>query len=213
MNGSRLGSIGVIAPSAAQSVSPLQATPALPLQATPGVSPAGVDDLAQRLYGELRTMAARVLRHERRDHTLQPTALVNEAYLRLLDQAPAAAGSRERFLVVAAHVMRQVLVDHARRRNAQKRLGARTRVALDDDVLASGPGPLSALDALVVDEALTRLAAIDARRAEVVCCRVFGGLAREEVADALGISRSTAAADWQAARAWLSRELRRGGER
>lgn len=165
-----------------------------------------VERLTALLHAELRDIAARVLRHERRDHTLQPTALVNETYLRLLEQAGADLGGRERFLATAAHVMRQVLVDHARRRNAQKRLGGRTRVSLGDDALAVSDAPL---DALVLDEALTRLAALDERRAQVVVYRVFGGLTEDEIAELLGLSRATISADWRAARAWLSRELRR----
>jgi len=176
------------------------------LAETAGGDPAAVARLTTLLHDELRSMAAAVLRHERPDHTLQPTALVNETYLRLIDQMRVEAGGRERFLHVAAHVMKQVLVDHARRRNAQKRLAGRSRVTLEDDALAVTDGPL---DALLLDETLTRLAAIDERRAQVVVYRVFGGMTLDEIADLLGLSRSTVAGDWRAARAWLSRELRR----
>jgi RNA polymerase sigma factor (TIGR02999 family) len=175
------------------------------------------DSLHAVLYDELRSIAARVLRSERRDHTLQPTALVNEAWLRLADPARAEAGGRERFLAIAANVMRQVLVDHARGRNAQKRLGGRSRVTLSEETLASSPDASSAssspapLDALVLDDALTRLAAIDPRRAQIVSWRVFGGLTLDEIAGMLGVSRSTVAGDWSAARAWLGRELGRAG--
>jgi RNA polymerase sigma-70 factor (ECF subfamily) len=175
------------------------------MDAPRAVDPAKVERLTAQLYDELRGLARSVLRGERKDHSLQPTALVNEAYLRLIDQATPALQSRTHFLGIAAVVMRQVLVDHARQRNAQKRLGGRVRVTLGDDLVA-GDGPL---DALVMDEALTRLAAIDERRAKVVTLRVFGGLTEEEVADLLDLSRTTVATDWRAARAWLSRELRR----
>lgn len=182
-----------------------------PPPAVPEDAPLGdasdVGRLTTLLHAELRQIAARALRQERRDHTLQPTALVNETYLRLLDQAPGMLGSRERFLATAAHVMRQVLVDHARRRNAQKRLGGRTRVSLGDDALVASDAPL---DTLLLDDALTRLAAIDERRAQVVVYRVFGGLTEDEIAGLLGLSRATISADWRAARAWLNRELRRG---
>lgn len=171
-----------------------------------GGNPAAVERLTSLLYDELRALAARVLRQERRDHTLQPTALVNEAYLRLIDQERTDMGGRERFLAISANVMRQVLVDHARKRNAQKRLGGRSRVTFSEESLASAETPL---DALVLDEALTRLSAIDERRARIVSYRVFGGLTLDEIASVLDVSRATVASDWSAARAWLSRELRR----
>lgn len=184
------------------------ATPAVPEDAPQGGA-TDVERLTTLLHAELRQIAARALRQERKDHTLQPTALVNETYLRLLEQSPGTLGSRESFLATAAHVMRQVLVDHARRRNAQKRLGGRTRVTLGEDTLVASDAPL---DTLLLDDALTRLAAIDERRAHVVVYRVFGGLTEDEIAGLLGLSRATIAADWRAARAWLNRELRRSDE-
>jgi RNA polymerase sigma-70 factor (ECF subfamily) len=165
-----------------------------------------VDELVPLLYSELRRLAASYLRRERPGHTLQPTALVNEAYLRLVDQKEASWDSRVHFIGIAARVMRQVLVDHARRRGAQRRGGAQPKLTLDEAIAYSHEQPG---DLLAVDELLNRMATFDPQQARVVELRVFGGLTVEETAEALGISPATVKRDWVAAKAWLTRELRR----
>ena len=162
--------------------------------------------LAEAIGGELRGLAAREMRRERRDHTLQPTALVNEAYLRLL----AHGGSwrdRAHFLAVAGGVMRRVLVDHARRRAAAKRPRAALRVTLGD-ALPAGPPPLD-VAVLDLDAALDRLAALDARAARVVELHGLAGCSVQETAEVLGVSVPTVVRDWRMARTWLRRELAR----
>jgi RNA polymerase sigma factor (TIGR02999 family) len=159
--------------------------------------------LAEALYPELRRLAASLMRRERRHHTLQPTALVSEAFVRLVDQTSIAWTDRAHFLGVAARVMRQVLVDHARRHAAAKRGGHLKQVTLDDRV-GGGQHPV---DILVVNDALDRLAANDPRAARVVEMRVFGGLTVEEVAAVVGTSARTVDGDWRVARLWLAREL------
>lgn len=158
----------------------------------------------QLAYDELRAVAAGYLRRERRDHTLQPTALVHEAYLRLAREARDDWPSRQAFLAAAANVLRRVLVDHARRRQARRRQQSRDRLPLWDAELIA----FSYVDrTLEIHDAIERLSEIDPRRARVVELRVFGGLTCTDVADVLGIARSTIAEDWLAARAWLSRAL------
>lgn len=161
------------------------------------------EQLAEALYPELRRIAAGLMRRERPDHTLQPTALIGEAYLRLVDQTSAEWKDRAHFLGVASRVMRQVLVDHARRHGAGKRGGGARRLTLSDPVV----GAADAVDLLVVNDALERLAAIDPRAAHVVEMRVFGGLTVQEMAHVLGVSKRTVDADWSMARLWLTREL------
>ena len=161
------------------------------------------DRLLPLVYAELRRIAAGYLRRERTGHTLQPTALVNEAWLRLGNQA-SPWQNRAHFLGVAAGAMRRVLVDHARRRQAQKRGGRELRVTLTDGMTA---GAGNELDLVRLDEALERLAALDGRQARMVTMRFFAGLTVEETAAALGVSEKTVKRDWSAARAFLHREL------
>jgi RNA polymerase sigma factor (TIGR02999 family) len=159
------------------------------------------------VYVELRRLARSHLRRERRNHSLPPTALVHEVYLRLIDQTRVRWRSRAHFFAIAAQAMRRVLVDHARTRAAAKRDGART-VPLIDDV--ASPNPLAAPDVLALDVALARLTALDARQGQLVELRFFGGLTVEETADVLGVAPITVKRDWALARAWLYRELQRG---
>ena len=166
------------------------------------------DRLMAVLYRELHHRAAAQLRRERKGHTLQPTALVHEAYLRLVDQRRVVWQNRGQFFGVACQIMRRILIDHARAHRMAKRSGRWARVTLDDRVRAVPPVDVDVLD---LDAALTRLAAFDPRRSQLAELRFFGGLSLEEAGEALGISLATAERDWQAARAWLFKELR--GER
>jgi RNA polymerase sigma factor (TIGR02999 family) len=161
--------------------------------------------LAEALYPELRRLAAALMRRERQDHTLQPTALVGEAFLRLVDQTRIDWQDRNHFLGIAARVMRQILVDHARRHGAVKR-GAGVQMVTLDDNLSGNAGPV---ELLVVNDALERFARLDERGARVVEMRVFGGLTIDEIAGALGVSKRTVDNDWAVARMWLARELSR----
>ena len=163
---------------------------------------AALDALMRAVYAELHAIARHHMRGERAGHTLQPTALVNEALLRLLGGEPVAFEDRRHFLRSASRVMRRVLVDHARARNAAKRQGGR-RVTLSDDLGAPGPG----VDLLVLDDALERLARAEPRWAQIVELRFLLGLEVEEVAAVLSVSESTVKRDWRFARAWLEREL------
>jgi RNA polymerase sigma factor (TIGR02999 family) len=162
--------------------------------------------LVEALYPELRRLAARLMRRERDGHTLQPTAVVNEAFVRLVNQRTVDWQDRAHFLGIAARVMRQVLVEHARRRGAAKRGANRDRVTLDE-ALAMGDDP--AFSMLVLDDVLTRLANVDPRGAQVAELRIFGGLTVQETAHALGVSVRTVHTDWAMARLWLARELAR----
>lgn len=155
------------------------------------------------VYAELRSIAAAQMRGERPDHTLQPTALVHEAYVRLVGSGSRSLGDRSHFVNAASRVMRRVLIDHARARNAAKRSG-NLRVTLDEGI-AGGVEPV--VDVLSLDNALNRLAAVEPRWAQVVELRFFGGLEIAEVAALLEISTATVKRDWQFARAWLAREL------
>jgi len=155
---------------------------------------------------ELRRIAHRAMRGERPGHTLQTTALVNEAYLRLVDQSRVNWQNRAHFLGVAAGLMRQILVDHARRACRAKRGGGVQHLPLDEGLVYS-PGMSESL--LVVDEALSRLAEFDARKARVVELRYFAGMSVEEAAEALGVHPNTVIHDWSLAKAWLKRELER----
>jgi RNA polymerase sigma factor (TIGR02999 family) len=165
---------------------------------------AAIEQLMTVVYAELRAIAERHMNRERPDHTLQPTALVHEAFLRLMGGAPGDFRDRTHFLRAASQVMRRVLVDHARARNSAKRGGA-LRVTLDEAIAGHDE---RVLDMLVLDDALTRLAAAEPRWAQVVELRFFGGLEVGEVAEVLGTSAATVKRDWQFAKAWLSRELR-----
>jgi RNA polymerase sigma-70 factor, ECF subfamily len=163
------------------------------------------DRLLPLVYDEFRALARHYLAQERGNHTLQPTALVHEAYMKLVDQSRVDWQGRSHFFAVAAQAMRRILVDHARSRQREKRGGGRARVVLDEAVALS---PQKDEDVIALDEALERLAALDPRQAKVVELRFFGGLSVEEVAHALGVSKRTVEGDWTFARAWLSRELR-----
>ena len=173
-----------------------------------------VAKLVPLLYRELRRMAGAYLNSERRNHTLQPTALVHEAYLRLVDQKDVQWQNRQHFFGVSAQVMRRILVDHARSHEAVKRGGAVPRVSLDEAIVIS---KARSAELLALDEALTRLAALDPRQARIIELRFFGGLTVEETAQVLGISPATVKRDWNMAKAWLNREVRKekrseGGE-
>ncbi len=163
-----------------------------------------VDQLLPLVYGELRALAARAMNGQAAGHTLQATALVHEAYLRLMQPADAAWQDRAHFLRVAAKAMRCVLIDHARARGAGKRGGGRRGVPLDEGA-ALGAEPSA--DVLAIDEALGRLTVLDAAKAEIVELRFFGGLGVEEAARVVGVSPATVKREWRLARAWLHREL------
>ena len=169
-----------------------------------------LDRLLPLVHDELHRIAAGYMRRERADHTLQPTALVNEAYLRLVDQRDVEWRDRAHFLGVAAQLMRMILVDHARARRAAKRAGGAERVPLDETVLVGGERDV---DLLALDEALGRLAALDPRLCRVVELRYFGGLTTREAAEVLAISTATVEREWATARGWLRRELTRGDAR
>ena len=158
------------------------------------------DQLVPVVYQELRRRAAAHLKRERRAQTLQPTDLVHEAYLRLVDQRRAVWRNRAQFFAVAAEMMRRVLVDRARANLAEKRSGRWGRITLESSAALIEPVDVEVLD---LDAALTRLAAIDARKARIAELRFFGGMSLEEAAAALDLSPATAERDWQFARAWL----------
>ncbi|MEO6211386.1 MAG: sigma-70 family RNA polymerase sigma factor [Gemmatimonadaceae bacterium] len=173
------------------------------LDATRRGDAAAYERLLPLLYAELRAIAGRHMRGERPDHTLQPTALVHEAFLRLVGGSPVSFEDRTHFLRAASQAMRRVLVDYARARSAAKRSGD-MRVTLDEAIAGRDD---RIIDLLVLDDAMTRLAAAEPRWARVVELRIFGGLEVAEVATALGISPATAKRDWQFAKGWLAREL------
>jgi len=166
-----------------------------------------VTSLFDLLYRELRGLAVSAMRSERGNHTLQPTALVHEAFMRLADDT-AAIENRRHFFGVAASAMRRILVEHARARHAAKRGGHAPRVSIDD-VSVAAPAALDPVDLESLDAALTELARLDPRQARVVELRYFAGLTVEEAADVLGASPRTVKRDWQMARAWLRREMSR----
>jgi RNA polymerase sigma factor (TIGR02999 family) len=171
-----------------------------------------LDSLVPLVYAELRQQARHALRREGEGHTLQPTALVHEAWLRLAGQTHARWEGRSQFFAVAVQVMRRVLVDHARTRLAQKRGGGAQQVSLGDDsdpalAAASEESSLDAVDVLALDDALTRLAVIDPQKARLVELRYFVGLSIPEAATALGVSPATVGREWAVARMWLRREL------
>jgi RNA polymerase sigma factor (TIGR02999 family) len=164
-------------------------------------------DLMAVIYEDLHEIARRAMGQERQSHTLQATALVHEAYVRLVDQTRVDWQGRAHFLAVAAEAMRRILVDHARRRAAAKRGGGQLRVALDDGLRATEAPPDE--DLLELDGAMHELAAVSARQARVVELRFFGGMEFLEIAAELGVSERTVKGDWRFARAWLRQRLDR----
>jgi RNA polymerase sigma factor (TIGR02999 family) len=167
-----------------------------------------LDQLLPLVYDELRKLAGHYLASERPGHTLQSTALVHEAYLRLVDQSPRAIESRAHFFGIAARLMRQILVDHSRARLAFKR-GAGCLVTLDESANIVKGQPL---DLVALDDALTALARLDEKQARIVELRFFAGLSVEDTAEALDVSPAAVKRSWTAARLWLYRELNRGGQ-
>jgi RNA polymerase sigma factor (TIGR02999 family) len=167
------------------------------------------DDLVRLVHAELRKRAVAYLRRERRGHTLQPTALVHEAYIRLLGQRRVAWRNRAQFFGVASQMMRRILVDYARERQAAKRPGG-IRVTLDEAVITAAEPDC---ELLMLDDALHALARLDERQARIVELKYFGGLSEEEVGAVLSTSRATVTREWQSARAWLYRRLTKGKAR
>ena len=167
-----------------------------------------LDRLMPLVYRELRRIAGHQMRDERVGHTLQPTALVHEAFLRLVDQSRADWQNRAQFLGVSAQLMRRLLVDHARRRRAAKR---GIPVTLNEEIFRQSPGADQTEEILAVDEVLARLAALDPRQARVVELRYFGGLSVEETAEAMGIAPRTVKLDWAMAKGWMKSQLSSGG--
>jgi RNA polymerase sigma factor (TIGR02999 family) len=163
-----------------------------------------LDSLLPTVYHELRRLAANYIRRERPGQTLQPTALVHEAYLRLMKDRPDRWQNRAHFCAIAAHSMRQILIERARARGAQKRGGRQPRITLDEALVAGGE---QSFDFLALEDALQRLAALDPEQARLVELRFFGGLTVEETAEAMSISPATVKRHWAVARAWLAREL------
>jgi RNA polymerase sigma factor (TIGR02999 family) len=169
-----------------------------------------LEALVPLVYQELHDLAHRFLRRERPGHTLQSTALVHEAYLRLIDQGPVDTRDRAHFVAVAARLMRQILVDYARQHGAAKR-GADLRVDLDAAAGEGEAGPHArGADLVALDDALSDLSRLDERQSRIVELRYFGGMTNEETALVLGISPATVKREWNVAKAWLSREIRRG---
>jgi RNA polymerase sigma factor (TIGR02999 family) len=163
-----------------------------------------LDSLLPIVYQELRRLAASYLRRERPGQTLQPTALVHEAYMRLMKDRPERWQNRAHFCAIAAHSMRQILIERARARHALKRGGAQPRITLDEALVA---GSEPSVDLVALDQALDRLQALDPEQARLVELRFFGGLTVEETAEAMNISPATVKRHWAVARAWLAREL------
>ena len=166
-----------------------------------------LDALLPLVYDELHRQAAAYMRRERPGHTIQATALVHEAYLRLMKEPNTRWQSRAHFCAIAANSMRQILVERARARGRLKRAGDQQRITLSD-AIAAAPASGDAVDVDVLDDALTRLAALDPPLARLVELRFFGGLSIEETAEVLGVSPATVKRQWAAARAWLKREMR-----
>jgi len=167
-------------------------------------SPAAYDELFPLVYAELRRIAAREMRHERPGRTLQTTALVHEAYLRLLGSRQVGWQNRAHFFALAARLMRRVLVDAVRAQQSQKRGGRAPHLPLED----SAPAPLARRDLVALDDALNALAEIDPAKARIVELRYFGGLTGEEAAEVMGLSRVALEREWRVARLWLARELK-----
>jgi len=181
---------------------PLSQTTSL-VQAVAAGDRLAADQLMAEMYGELRTLARRYLDRERPGHTLQPTALVNEVYLKLVDQSEVDWKGRTHFFALGAQVMRRVLVDHARRKGRAKRGGGLQRAAVDVSLISAR----SAADVLAVHEAIQDLGQVDPRQARIVELRFFGGLSVAEVAEVLGLAQRTVEAEWTMIRAWLRRRL------
>ena len=176
-----------------------------------------MEQLLPLVYAELRTLATKYIGREGGAHTLQPTALVHEAYVKMANGQDARWGDREHFMAIAAIAMRQVLVDHARRKGADKRGGGMRREDVSIEGLDGGSGGSGGvtsreLRVMELDELLVKLAKLDERSARVAEMRLFGGMQHEQIAAVLGISRTRAAADWQFARAWLASEIREEGQ-
>jgi RNA polymerase sigma-70 factor (ECF subfamily) len=167
------------------------------------------DQLFALVYEELRSLASGYMRRERPDHTLQTTALVNEAYLKLIAHKDSFLENRLHFFAVAAKVMRQILIDHARTRHYEKRGGKAVKISLDEAVIVSDE---RAADLLELDDALKGLAAIDPRKSQVVELRFFGGMTIDEAAQFLGVSSNTVVRDWEMARAWLYQSIHGTGD-
>ena len=165
-----------------------------------------LDRLAPIVYEDLRQLAAGYMRREPAGHALQPTALVHEAYLRLIDQRQVQWRNRAHFFGVAAQMMRRILVDHARERHAAKRPPVEVQLELDETIAGASPPEV---EVLMLDSALHELAALDARQSTIVELKYFGGLSEEDVAVVLSVSRTTVTREWQAARAWLYRRMTR----
>ena len=180
---------------------------AQPASECSGESARPVDELVPLVYDELRRLAARYLRRESPGNTLQPTALVHEAFLKLAGQHRVDWQGRTHVLAIGAKAMRRILVDHAKRKHRVKRGGGMKRIQLDE---AAALSPERDEDLLAVDEALEKLAGIDERQAAIVELRFFGGMTVEEVAQSLGISKRTVESEWTMVRAWLRRELAKG---
>ena len=170
---------------------------------------AALERLLPLVYQELRRIARRYMAGERAGHTLQTTALVNEAYLRLIDSRKVNWQSRAHFFAISAQLMRRILVDHARSRGYQKRGGGAQAVTLDDDLVVS---PEKGRDVVALDDALKALAEVDPRKSRVVELRFFGGLSVEETAEVLKVSQDTVLRDWRLAKSWLRREMQRASE-
>lgn len=166
-----------------------------------------LNKLIPLVYDELHALAERFMRRERSDHTLQTTALVHEAYLRLIDQKDVRWEDRAHFFAIASTMIRRILVDYARGHGAAKRGGDRRKVALQEDALVQEK---ACADLIALDDALKRLAAEDPRKCRVVEMRYFGDLTEREIAEVLGISTTTVERDWSMARAWLYREVSKG---
>ncbi len=172
-----------------------------------GGNQAVFDELLPLIYGELHKQAARYLRRERNDHTLQPTALINEAYLKLIDQREVNWANRAHFFGIAAQAMRRILVDHARTKHRDKRGGDNEELPLEEALTVAVDE--KDIDLIALDEVLTRLEKKDKQQARIVELRYFSGLSLEETAEVLNISRTTITRDWAMAKAWLHRELTR----
>jgi RNA polymerase sigma factor (TIGR02999 family) len=166
-----------------------------------------LDELLPLVYAELRRLASSYLRRERQNHTLQPTALVHEAYLRMIDQTQAQWQNRAHFFGVAAQMMRRILVDHARAQQADKRGGEFQKLSLDENIDVPGNRPE---ELVALDDALKRLAEIDPQKSRLVELRFFGGLSVEETAEVLGVSVPTVKRHWRMAKAWLYGEVQKG---
>lgn len=170
-------------------------------------NPEPPNELFPVIYSELRQVAGRYLRRERRNHTLQPTALVHEAWLRLQNDRGDKWQGRTHGLALGAQAMRRLLIDHGRHQKRDKRGGGAQPVALDDLLIASKTGAVPVEDLLTLEDALTRLEAVDPRAAQVVTLRFYSGMSNPEIAQHLNLSLRTVEGDWTFARAWLKREL------